>query len=357
VLWATLPVLGILMLAAVFTVHSTRESVACDRYATTDGSDKAAGTSSDPFRTAQRLVDSLEPGETACLRSGTYTETDGTLTISSGGAAGKRVILRSAPGERATFKGRLYVTEEADHVTVRDMVLNGSTSPQGSSEGVLPSPTVDGDHATFVGNEVTNRHKGICFSIGGSFALVEDVLIRDNRIHNCGVLPRTNLHHGIYVSSARNSRIVGNWIYDNADRGIQLYPNAQGTLIENNVIDGNGQGLVFSGRENRASSDNTVRNNVISGSQEGWNVYSNWSQTSKVGRSNVVRDNCLWASSQEPYYNQNGGSGPEEVGFDAYDNLVADPKYVNREAGDFEVPDKSPCRAVLDERDSSPPEN
>ena len=38
-----------------------------------------------------------------------------------------------------------------------------------------------------------------------------------------------------------------NWIYDNTDRGIQLYPDADGSTITGNVIDSNGEGIVFAG--------------------------------------------------------------------------------------------------------------
>ena len=85
-------------------------------------------------------------------------------------------------------------------------------------------------------------------------------MIERNRIHNCGELPATNHHHGIYVEASDGARITDNWIYDNADRGVQLFPDAQGTYVARNVIDGNGQGIIFS----RKSANNVVEHNVIS---------------------------------------------------------------------------------------------
>jgi hypothetical protein len=41
---------------------------------------------------------------------------------------------------------------------------------------------------------------------------------------------------------------------------------------------------------------------------------------------------------------------PEEVGFDAYGNLVAEPEYADPQAGDFELGARSPCRTVLDKQ-------
>ena len=53
--------------------------------------------------------------------------------------------------------------------------------------------------------------------------------IEANRIHDCGGTTN-NQRHAIYVEHAEDTRIVGNVIYDNADRGVQRYPSAQRTL-------------------------------------------------------------------------------------------------------------------------------
>ena len=335
--------------------------IVCDKYASPGGSDSADGTGSAPFRTAQRLADSLKPGQTGCLRSGTYTEEGNTLTISSGGAPGQHVVISSAPNERATFQGRIYITEAADYVTVHGLILDGSHGPACTSSDatctVLPSPTINGDHVHIVGNDISNRRAGseatlagICINVGSSGFTATDTLIEGNRIHDCGRLPTTNHDHGIYVSDARGTRIVGNLIYDNADRGIQLYPDADGTLVENNTIDGNGEGVMLSGAEYDASSDTTIENNIISNSETRWLVESHWEDP--VGNNNLVENNCLWATNPDDYYNQNGGIQPEEEGFDAYNNLTADPGYVNRTAKDFRLHEGSPCRGVLG--DASP---
>ena len=42
----------------------------CAKYASTSGSDSAAGTAASPYRTAQKLADSLGAGQTGCLSGG-----------------------------------------------------------------------------------------------------------------------------------------------------------------------------------------------------------------------------------------------------------------------------------------------
>jgi hypothetical protein len=56
-----------------FGAAPTSATVTCDRYAATTGSDSAPGTSTAPYRTAQKLTDSLGAGQTGCLVAGTFT--------------------------------------------------------------------------------------------------------------------------------------------------------------------------------------------------------------------------------------------------------------------------------------------
>ena len=98
------------------------------------------------------------------------------------------------------------------------------------------------------GNDITNGHTtGSCVHPTSFNGLVaERVVIVGNRIHDCGRLPATNLDHGIY-STPPAGLIESNVIYDNADQGIVLWPAARGTVVKNNTIDGNGEGILFAG--------------------------------------------------------------------------------------------------------------
>ena len=203
-LWAALAVFSILLLLALVTMYSAdgnttqnqqaAETVMCDRYATVDGSDDAEGTKAAPFNTVQRLIDSLSAGQVGCLRGGIYTEPDKQVVFSDGGKEDDRIILRSYPGETAEFRGSIYIRKGSDYVTVRNMRLDGSYGPVGK----------------------------------GHF--------KGNRIHRCGQMPSINREHGIYASHTRGAEISNNFIYNNADRGILLYPNSKGTLVEGDVL-------------------------------------------------------------------------------------------------------------------------
>jgi nitrous oxidase accessory protein NosD len=303
-------------------------AVTCTRTASPAGSDSAAGTAASPYRTVQRLVDSLRPGQTGCLRAHTYAED---VRIDQGGRAGAPVTLTSYPGERAAIRGRMHVTDDANHVTVSRLDLDGTNAAN------LPSPTINGDDVTFARNDVTTHHTTICFILGSNqFGRAARTTIKLNRIHNCGELPPTNHHHGIYVEASDGAQIVDNWIYDNADRGVQLFPDAQGTYVSRNVIDGNGQGVIFS----RESSGNIVEHNVISNSVLRWNV-EQWELT---GAFNVAQRNCVWTT-RTGQYGRDGGIQPAPE-FAAMGNVVADPRFADRAGGDFRPRLGSECLAA-----------
>lgn len=285
---------------------------------------------------AQRLVDSLTPGQTGCLHGGRYAEH---VRINRTGTADGRITIRSFPGEQAELYGRLYVPDSANHITFEHLKLNGaSTQLCGKADCLLPSPTVNGDDIVFQDNDVTNEHTTICFNLGNSgYGTARRVTIRRNRIHDCGQLPANNHEHGIYVTEAEDTQILDNVIYDNADRGIQLYPNADRTVIRGNVIDSNGVGIIFSGEGDSTSDGNIAENNIITNSNVRRNVESWW--PSAVGTGNVARNNCIHGG-------RLGNIGTQE-GFVAIRNLIVDPLYVNRAEKDFRLREGSPCAAIL----------
>lgn len=280
-----------------------------------------------PRRSIDATLDRLRPGQTACLRAGTYRED---VSISSDG-----VTLRPFGGDRVILEGRLWIRADAGDVTIRGLLLDGRNGRS------LPSPTINGHGTTFVGNDVTNFHAGICFIIGShDYGRPRGTVIRRNRIHDCGRLPPTNHDHGIYVAYADDTRIVDNVIFDNADRGIQLYPDADGTLIARNVIDGNGEGVIFSGVGSDTSSNNVVRNNVITNSRVRADVESYYPSGTPRGEGNVVTGNCIHGGARGTVDDRAGG-------FVARDNVFADPRYVDRAGGDFRPAPSSPCAALL----------
>jgi nitrous oxidase accessory protein NosD len=258
----------------------------------------------------ERLLRSLDPGQIGCLRGGAYR---GSIELATRGTAREPITLRSYPGETARLIGRLWLNRKSAYVVIRGLELNGR------NRAGLPSPTVNGRHITFVDNDVTNDHTAICFELGHPrYGTARNVTIRRNRIHDCGRLPPTNHDHGIYVGMARDTRIVRNRIYANADYGVHMYPDAQRTYVARNVIDRNGEGVLFGGTIEVAPRDNLVEHNVITNSRRRYNVESHFVPGGPIGQRNVVRENCIGGGARD---DGSGGIAPQ-IGFEATDNVT-----------------------------------
>ena len=314
------------------TVLASSAPSSCDKVASPAGSDSAPGTAAAPLRTAQALTNALAPGQVGCLRAGTYL---GGLTLNHGGHAGAPLLLRNYPGEAALITGRVYVPRGSDYVTVADLSLDGNYQ---SSENQT-SPTINANHTTFESDDVTNDHTEICFAIGSaSWGVADSTVLVGNHIHDCGRLPSDNQDHGIYIDDATNTHIVGNLIDHNTDRGIQLYPNASGTVITENVISENGEGIILSGDEGFASDNNTIEHNLIVKSQIRSDVESYYPPENPRGVGNVVQSNCI----------SSRGINTEAGGFTAHANVTAPASdLIATGEGGYRAAVGSPCAAVL----------
>jgi Right handed beta helix region len=310
------------------SAHAAR-AISCDRIASPGGSDSARGTLHRPFRTVQRLVNALRPGQTGCLLAGTYV---GNVRIARGGRRGARVTVAAYPGQDPTVAGRLEIIRGADYVTIRGLSLDGANPTH------LESPMVDGNHDTFSYDDVTNDHTGVCFGIGSAqWGWATGTVVTHSRIHDCGQMtPGDNYQHGFYIGAASDTRVAWNLIYDNAARGIQLYPDAQYTTIDHNIIDGNGEGIIISGTGGKASSHTDIFDNIVSNSRVRHDIESWWPRGNPVGVDNVVHDNCLWRGRE-------GAIGAAGGGLQASNNARVNPMFVNARAHDYRLRPASPC--------------
>jgi parallel beta-helix repeat protein len=278
-----------------------------------------------PITTPNGLVAALSPGQTGCLRAGTYSDAATETAVDK-----LNVTLMSYPGELATIKGRVVVKGTGDGVTIKDLRLDGVNTSNN------PSPTINGTDVTIAHNDISNRDLanpstggGICVHpslYSGSSG--DRFIIERNRIHDCGVLPANTVDQGIYVADAGNGIIRNNVIYDVANRGIQFRVSAHDNEAYNNTIDGNAPNVLYGG----PAANNVVHDNIISNS-----LRYNVEQYQLTGSGNVLRDNCLWASTGSSFYDQGGtGIDPGLVGkITITGNVVQNPSYVNRAGKDF----------------------
>ncbi|MBN1341948.1 MAG: right-handed parallel beta-helix repeat-containing protein [Phycisphaerae bacterium] len=75
---------------------------AAEYYVAPDGSDANPGTKAKPMRTLKRAAESVEPGDTCLVRSGTYRET---IRFRGSGQPGRPIRFTAAPGETVVLSG------------------------------------------------------------------------------------------------------------------------------------------------------------------------------------------------------------------------------------------------------------
>jgi parallel beta-helix repeat protein len=270
--------------------QAASSAVTCTRLASSSGSDSAAGTPSAPWRTATKLLSSLQAGDVGCFAGG---QTFGSADVEDMVAASDVTITSAPGGTPATLVGLLYL--QGSRITVTGLRLDGHNSFSEASNGASVQGQagifVVGDDLRIVGNDISNGHTAICVGVGNPPAKPQRALIDGNRIHACGVLPQTHGEHGIYLGHGTGTTISNNIIYDIADFGIQLYPDATNTTVQNNIVSGTGEvgGIVIGAEGGTPSSGTTIRRNIITHTK-GLAITTYWGGA--VGSGNVATDNC-----------------------------------------------------------------
>jgi hypothetical protein len=295
--------LAVLLVAAAFGAVAAPHASACTLWASSNGSDRASGEARAPFRTVHRLLAALPGGSVGCLvRGSTFRER---VWIT-------RPVTLTTTGRGVTIVGGIVVAHSAPGSVVRGLAVRGSGRGRAAVD-------IRANGARFLGNEVSGTgfldRNVACILLDG----VRRVVVDGNRVHNCTRASRRDLYApGVFVRSSSAATIANNVVFHTIGDGITLSPNAQGTRVRRNIIDGNSNGIFIGGSGSSASSNNVVTENIVSNSG-GWSVRSRWG--SKIGTGNVVSSNCIWHS----FVGTFAGGGYSHSG-----NMVANPRYRSR---------------------------
>ncbi|HEX8105567.1 MAG TPA: right-handed parallel beta-helix repeat-containing protein [Solirubrobacteraceae bacterium] len=334
----------------------------CSMYAAPDGWDGNPGTKAAPFASPIHLLGELGPGQTGCLKDGASFWLDGGEgQTSAHGETGKPIVLRpETPGKRVSIEAKTgFAFAAASHdVVLQDLDLS-RTEGLGLGGSMM---LIDGDEIVLDHVDATYADN-ICLDVGpdpraGAVDSADRIVIRRSRIHHCGsdygpprdkIVDGKLVHdsgvHGIYVELARSMVIEDNLIYENHNRGIQLYPDADFSTIRRNVLHHNGANLNFGHDAEIISEHNDVEANILTDS-----VLSGLAPDGFVGDQaevtgnlpdrdldNHVEHNCI-ASAAHP---DKLYLGP---GFTHATNVENQPPgYANAAAGDFRLAAGSPC--------------
>ncbi len=353
--------LALAMLPAVASADA-----GCDHFASPAGNDADLGTEAAPVRSIAHLIQITGAGQEGCLVAGaTFVEPIGSFIVGdAGGQPGNPARIRSADrgGPAAVVKAAMWLQGSVHDLDFER--IRFTDSPGNGDKGTML--VIDGDRIAFRETEMTWR-RGICLNAGhrdgytagdpaGTVA-AEGLVIERSRIHDCGNDPAivASLRddsqsgvHGLYLVDAPDARIHDNYVYDNVSRGIQLWPDVDGAVVDHNVFDGNGSNInVGSSAEyGHFSEGNRFEDNVVSNATLR-SVYDlPWGPgdtESIVGyfpadgntRGNAFVGNCVYQPDPALAY---GGYGYTRAG-----DVFGDPGYVNSAAWDFRLRGGSPC--------------
>jgi parallel beta-helix repeat protein len=180
-------------------------------YVATQGSDNNPGTSQSPWATLQHAVDTIAPGDTIQVASGTYVG----CRIGIPGGPSSPKTLESAPGAAVLINAPgpanrhdSIIEVENFSLIMTDWVIVGFEVADSPKYGIDVRVT---DRITVQGNHVHHSALTGIFTAFSSY-----VLIQNNETDH-------NNEHGIYQSnSSTYPTIRGNNSHDNASAGIHM---------------------------------------------------------------------------------------------------------------------------------------
>lgn len=300
-------------------------------YVAPNGRDSAPGTRARPWRTVQKALRTLRPGQRALVRRGTYAQDH---VVERAGTASAPITIAAYPGERPILRagsssGDTYpirITSGAAYVRVRGFVIErarGTSSTNVYFEGRA-------HHVELSRNEIRfSQDQGIFVE-----ASARNIHIIGNRIHDNGRGHVSGQHqsHGIYIEG-RDHLVANNVVHDHPHGfGIQIYPGNRGTVVVSNTIVGAGHsGIVVGGDDGVGNI--TIRNNVIAfNSRYGVQMDSDCPTGPVSIDRNVIHGNRSGSV-------QGGCSKVSTSG----GNIFADPRFVSRPRKNFQLSPGSPA--------------
>ena len=199
--------------SAVVTVMpaGSGSTVHAGYYVSPSGSSGADGSARHPWDLATALSGAggrVLPGDTVWLRDGTYR---GVYRASVSGAAGKPIVFRQYPGERATIDGTL----RADGP---DVAFWGFEVMRSAPSGRLPAVESRGARQKFINLVIHDAaQQGITF-----WDEAVDAELYGNIVYNNGT--HENLDHGTYVHNVSGTKLImDNVFFNNLAYGIHVY--------------------------------------------------------------------------------------------------------------------------------------
>ncbi|HIN26931.1 MAG TPA: T9SS type A sorting domain-containing protein [Candidatus Marinimicrobia bacterium] len=339
----------------------------------TTGSDSTGdGSTTNPFATIQKGIDSSSDGDTVLVAAGTYVEninyngknimvgslyltTQDTsyisFTIIDSDSSGSIVVFESFEDSTAvlngfTFQNIIFYSGEGSQAIINinessPKIINNRFDNfylfQGGESAVI---YCENSNSLIMNNVFTNGSLGNGYVLGG-FILSKNsnVTIRNNRIENgyVGFAEPSG-----FIVSVNSENIIESNIIINPSMGYCVICAAisildgSNCIIRNNFIFqayGDGYGAVVASQSQYVSHNNTFVSNSRG--------YANLSSDG------IVSNDIIYGSSNAVYIDTNSNIQVSysdiEGGWEGEGNIDADPLFCNQDGGDYTLAENSPC--------------
>jgi hypothetical protein len=312
---------------AALSLSSAAAALGATYYVSTTGSDANPGTSEAPWATVQKALNTLQPGDEAVVRQGSYSQ----ALVYNRPLAGW-IAIRCEPSAVLTNPSghTLRVNAAGAFLSVHGCAFRGS--------GVTSGGVIDlyGSNVELIGNEITGSNDNGIYTAEEA----DHVSILRNWIHDNGA-PDSNQDHGIYLQGD-DHLVANNVIHDHPfGFGIQHYDYGRRARVVGNTITHAGHGGIVvggngSGPEGTRVAGAVITNNIVAHNRT-WGV----DRDSTAPTSCSIHSNLAFAN----------GSGSYDTGWPSGclgSNLTGDPMFVDTALRNLRLRPGSPAIGAAD---------
>jgi hypothetical protein len=238
------------------------------------GSDSGPGTADRPWKTAQKAVDSLAPGETAFVHAGVYPDA---VTWTKAGTASAPITLAGDPRAPAIFTGTFELRGAFTRVT--GLVFDGALR----TGTVYPLLAARSSDLEISGNELRGAKRVAIEGFAEGAVSPDRLRIVANWFHDGA--------QGIALHGGTGALIASNLLQDHSDVGILLDPSPQQTSILANTIARGRVGVMVGANSSATAAGARIVNNVIS-THRAQAIASAGTGTGSIARRNLLFANA-----------------------------------------------------------------
>lgn len=260
-----------------------------------EGKASAAGSQTDPFASIEAALKKAGGGNTFVFRPADYVGTQITLSAEYAGSAKEPTILKSQYKYKAVLHGSAF-----HNIYVKAgckwVIIDGFESSGAKYSGVKS----DADYTVIRNCRIHNNALAGIEAHG-----VRGTVIENNVIEYNGEHPQFN--HGVYADGD-NLTIRNNIVRFNSGWGLHLYPEIANSKIENNLIHGNHRWGIAVYSTPRVGSNSVVNNTIVLNG----NGIAVKNGQDEIIANNIIVDNTRWKFDRAEPIEILGGGDPRK---------------------------------------------